>query len=93
MVPENWSPAMRLETYQHMAKHVGPSGPVRALGVCNFSLGLLKQLMAFCEEKHLPKPAVVQNEYHPYLVADDVRLYCQEQGIVFQVFTCFILYY
>ncbi len=38
MAPVDWKPEMRLETYRDMAKHVSPTGPVRALGVCNFSL-------------------------------------------------------
>ena len=37
-VPGDWTAQMRLDTYRDMAKHVGSSGPVRALGVCNFSL-------------------------------------------------------
>ena len=31
-VPENWTPQTRLETYKAMAKHVSPTGTVRALG-------------------------------------------------------------
>jgi len=38
MVPTDWTPEMRLETYRDMARHVSPTGLVRALGVCNFSL-------------------------------------------------------
>ena len=29
----------------------------------------LQDLLAFCKENELPKPAVVQNECHPYLIA------------------------
>jgi diketogulonate reductase-like aldo/keto reductase len=38
MAPPDWKPEMRLEAYRDMAKHVSPTGLVRAIGVCNFSL-------------------------------------------------------
>ena len=38
MAPVDWKVEMRLETYKDMAEHVSPTGLVRALGVCNFSL-------------------------------------------------------
>ena len=37
--------------------------------------------MCFCH-----RPAVVQNECHPYLPAREVRAICRENGIVFQVY-------
>eukprot|EP00088_Acartia_fossae_P020714 TRINITY_DN22258_c0_g1_i4.p1 TRINITY_DN22258_c0_g1~~TRINITY_DN22258_c0_g1_i4.p1 ORF type:complete len:213 (-),score=25.73 TRINITY_DN22258_c0_g1_i4:437-985(-) len=86
MVPLDWSPAMRLETYANMCAHISSTGKVRAVGVCNFSLRQLKELLDFCKERRLPRPAVVQNECHPYLTAEPVRKYCQEQGIIFQAY-------
>ena len=84
MVPEDWTPAMRLDTYKEMAKHVGSS--VRSLGVCNFSVRQLEDLLVFCKENNIPKPAVVQNECHPLLTAADVRKFCSQEGIVFQAY-------
>jgi len=84
IVPNNWSPAMRLDTYRQMCRHVGSAGTVRALGVCNFSRRQLVQLIDYCHKHDLPRPAVVQNECHPYLTAEPVRRYCAEQGIIFQ---------
>jgi len=84
MVPENWTPTMRLETYKEMAKFVG--NEVGSIGVCNFSARMLKQLLDYCTSNNLPRPAVVQNECHPLLIAKDVRDVCEEQGIVFQAY-------
>ena len=84
MVPEDWTPAMRLDTYKEMAKHVGSN--VKSLGVCNFSVRQLQELLEFCNANNIPKPAVVQNECHPLLIATDVRNYCAQEGIVFQAY-------
>ena len=70
MVPSNWSPLMRLQTWSAMVAHVGPAGsgkPVRAAGVCNFSERQLQELLSYCKENNLQKPSVVQNECHPLL--------------------------
>jgi len=84
MVPMNWSPEMRLDTYKEMAKYVGKE--VGALGVCNFSARQLTQLLDFCLTSNLPRPAVVQNEFHPLLLAREVRALCKREGIVFQAY-------
>lgn len=86
MVPESWTPELRLETYKYMSKHVSPSGTVRALGVCNFSLRQMKDLVAFCDKEKIPRPALLQNECHPYLISRDIRNYCKEENIVFQAY-------
>jgi len=85
MVPLDWTPQMRLDTYQEMAKFV-KSGEVGALGVCNFSVRQLRDLVDFCQANSLPLPAVVQNECHPLLQANEVREFCQQHGIVFQAY-------
>ena len=36
-----------------------------------------------CATKH--KPVILQNESHPYLHDKDLRDFCRENGIVFQV--------
>jgi len=85
-VPETWTPQLRLETYKQMCKNVSGTGRVRALGVCNFSARQLKELLLFCNENELPRPALVQNECHPYLVAKEVRRFCADEGIIFQAY-------
>jgi len=84
MVPENWTPAMRLDTYKEMAKFVGKE--VGSLGVCNYSARQLTDLLQFCSVNNLPRPAVVQNEFHPLLLAREVRDLCRREGIVFQAY-------
>lgn len=84
MAPSDWTPAMRLETYSLMARHVPES--VSALGVCNFSPRQLIELLEHCQENHIPRPVVVQNECHPYLPAREVRSICKENEIVFQAY-------
>ena len=46
---------------------------VGSLGVCNFSVRQLRELLQFCDANSLPRPAVVQNECHPLLTANAVR--------------------
>eukprot|EP00976_Prorocentrum_cordatum_P085709 1186206-Prorocentrum_minimum.AAC.1 len=72
MVPSDWSPEMRLDTWRHMAGLAGPRRGARAVGVCNFSARQLEELLAFCTSEGLPAPAVVQNECHPLLPAAEV---------------------
>lgn len=89
MVPLDWTPTLRLDTWADMAANVGPAGsgkPVRAAGVCNFSPRQLKDLLEFCDKNDVVRPALVQNECHPLLQAREVRKICEEEGIVFQAY-------
>ena len=72
MAPVDWCPSMRLSTWSDMVANIGPLGsgkPLRAAGVCNFSERQLQELLSFCRDNNLQKPAVVQNECHPLLQA------------------------
>jgi diketogulonate reductase-like aldo/keto reductase len=51
---------------------------VRSIGVCNFSLRMLREL------SRAEPPAVLQLEWHPLLQRWHVLRYCREQGIVVQ---------
>jgi len=75
---------MRMTTWADMTAHVGRD--VKAVGVCNFSVRQLTELLAYCKENKLAKPAVVQNECHPLLQARGVRKLCRKEGIVFQAY-------
>jgi diketogulonate reductase-like aldo/keto reductase len=60
------------------------AGRVRFLGVSNISLQHLEQMMAV----HAEAPTFVQNRCFARLKWDrDVRLFCQERGIVYQGFS------
>lgn len=53
-------------------------GAVKAIGVCNFQVHHLEDLLAVCNEA----PAVNQIENHPYLTQEEVRAYCREKNII-----------
>ncbi|ADC49519.1 aldo/keto reductase [Alkalihalophilus pseudofirmus OF4] len=53
------------------------AGKVRAIGVSNFNVTHLEELLKTAEIK----PMVNQIEFHPYLLQEDLRKYCKEQGI------------
>lgn len=52
-------------------------GKVRAIGVSNFHVHHLQDLMA---DSHI-KPAVDQVEYHPHLTQENVRAFCEQENI------------
>ena len=85
-VPKDWSPEMRLETWRQMSALSGKDKSVRAVGVCNFSARQLRKLIEFCEAEKIAKPAVVQNECHPFLPATEIRAVCAQHNIVFQAY-------
>ena len=53
-------------------------GLVRSIGVSNCGITKLKDLLSYCKIK----PAVCQVEMHVYLPQDELRKYCEGQGIV-----------
>lgn len=60
------------------------AGRARLLGVSNVSLSHLQQM----EDAHAERPAFVQNRCFAHLGWDrDVRLFCREQGIIYQGFS------
>jgi len=65
-----------LETWTAM-EEMHKNGKARAIGVSNFTLPLLQQLLAVCE---IP-PAVVQVELHPYLQQNELIEFCKSKGI------------
>jgi 2,5-diketo-D-gluconate reductase A len=65
--PETWSVFEELQR----------QGKIRAIGVCNFTPAHLDQLLAVAS---IP-PAVLQIEFHPMFVQEDVRRYASEHRI------------
>ena len=84
-VPADWTSSTRLELYSQMCSAIH-LGLTRSVGVCNFSLRQLEELVEFCHINQLPLPSVVQNEFHPHLHVHATPLieYCQTHGITFQ---------
>uniref|UniRef100_A0A0N5B2N3 Aldo_ket_red domain-containing protein n=1 Tax=Strongyloides papillosus TaxID=174720 RepID=A0A0N5B2N3_STREA len=60
-------------------------GIVRSIGVSNYNIEHLKELMTYCKVK----PEVNQCEYHPYFYTQDLVSYCKENGIHFQAYSSF----
>ncbi len=65
------------ETWQAMEKCVG-TGLVKSIGVCNFSIKKLAELL----DKGTIKPAINQIELHPYLQQKEMLSYCEKNEIV-----------
>jgi D-xylose reductase len=65
-----------LETWQAMIE-LKKAGLVRNIGVCNFGVSLIRDLIASSSVK----PSVLQVELHPYLTQPKLLRYCNENGI------------
>ncbi|PCN42506.1 aldo/keto reductase [Brevibacillus laterosporus] len=52
-------------------------GLVRSIGVSNFHIHHLEDLLSVCEVK----PMLNQIEMHPYLIQKELRQYCEQNGI------------
>ncbi|EGF78392.1 hypothetical protein BATDEDRAFT_13322 [Batrachochytrium dendrobatidis JAM81] len=65
------------ETWRAMEKLV-KEGKTRAIGVSNFSISMLKDMLEYAEIK----PAVNQVEVHPYLPQQELLSFCSQHGIV-----------
>ena len=64
------------ETWQAMEELVA-AGLVKEIGVCNFGVSLLRDLIASAKIS----PAVLQVELHPYLTQETLLRFCRESGI------------
>ncbi|MBL4952832.1 aldo/keto reductase [Neobacillus sp. OS1-32] len=64
------------ETWKALEK-LYKDGRVRAIGVSNFKIHHLEELLKDCEIK----PMVNQVEFHPHLTQKDLLAYCQKEGI------------
>ncbi|KAF8891734.1 NADP-dependent oxidoreductase domain-containing protein [Infundibulicybe gibba] len=71
-----------IETWKEMEKLL-ETGRVRTLGVSNFSIKTLNELLPHCSII----PATNQVEMHPCLPQDDLKSYCEEQGIILTAYS------
>ena len=72
----HWPVDGRIEAYKEMEK-LYKEKKIRAIGVSNFTIDQLKELMS----KTFINPAVNQIEVHPYLANKQLVDFCQEKGI------------
>lgn len=86
--PNAARPAMKhepvpiIETWQAMEKLVD-AGLVRHIGVSNFCVSLLRDLLAQARIR----PVVNQVEAHPYLAQEKLLRYCREEGVAVTAFS------
>lgn len=59
------------------------AGLVKNIGVCNFGVSLLRDLLSFAQ---IP-PAVLQVELHPYLTQDKLLRFCRDSRIAVTAFS------
>ncbi|WP_087456086.1 aldo/keto reductase [Tumebacillus avium] len=70
------------ETWRALEK-LYKDGLVRAIGVSNFQVHHLQDLMATANVK----PMVNQVEYHPYLTQKELLAFCKQEGIQFEAWS------
>jgi len=75
-------PGKRLESWRELERLVG-NGRVRAIGVSNFMVHHLEELLAVATVV----PAVNQVEVHPFLQQRETRAYCDRHGIVVEAYS------
>lgn len=71
-----------IETWQAMEELVS-EGLVREIGVCNFGVSLLRDLM----NQAAVLPSVLQVEMHPYLTQEKLVRFCKESQIAVTAFS------
>lgn len=76
MVPDP-SPVPLAHTWQALEELVD-AGLVRNIGVSNFSVALIRDLLTQCRIR----PHALQVELHPYLAQQKLLRFCREQGIL-----------
>jgi methylglyoxal/glyoxal reductase len=64
------------ETYRALEK-LYADGKVRAIGVSNFHVHHLEELLKDCNVK----PVINQVEYHPHLTQEDLKRFCEKEEI------------
>jgi D-xylose reductase len=70
------------DTWRAMEELVS-AGLVRNIGVCNFGVSLLRDMLSYAELR----PSVLQVEMHPYLAQEKLVRFCREEGIAVTSFS------
>jgi len=73
-----------VETWKAMEQMVD-KGKTKTIGLSNFNKSQVAEILSIPGIKH--KPAVLQNESHPYLQEKDLRDFCRLSGIAFQAYS------
>lgn len=68
-----------VEGYRLMEKAY-KEGKVRAIGLSNFTMEQIREILEICEVK----PAILQTEVHPYSQEKELKAFLEKEGIVIQ---------
>lgn len=82
MCPKDWTPAMRDTGTWRAMEQLYDEGKVKAIGVTNYSVRHLRQLLKSCRIR----PMVNQVEFHPRLVQTELLEFCKKEGIAVQAY-------
>lgn len=80
-VHENWK-EINQETWNAM-EYLYEQGLVKAIGVCNFKVNQLEELIKKCKVK----PMVNQIEFHPGFMQKEIVDYCKEKDILVEAWS------
>lgn len=80
-VHEDWR-KINQETWQAM-EYLYEQGLVKAIGVCNFKVNQLEELIKICKIK----PIVNQIEFHPGFMQKEIVDYCKERDILIEAWS------
>ncbi|CAM6085722.1 unnamed protein product [Calypogeia fissa] len=72
----------RLNTWRAM-EQILKSGKVKSIGVSNYGVKHLKELLANCEIR----PSVNQLELHPFNTRNELVAFCEKEGIVLEAYS------
>ena len=78
-----------VETWKAM-EALKDEGLTMSIGLSNFNRNQVQEILAIPGLKH--RPAILQNESHPYLHEKDLRDFCRINNIIFQVTLCARIY-
>ena len=79
----HWPRPILIEETWRAMEEIYADGRTRAIGVSNFMIHHLDQLLEIAE---VP-PAINQVEFHPHLQQPDLVRYCEEAGIAFEAWS------
>lgn len=78
----HWPVKQRLRTWKILEQELA-KGKVRSIGVSNFTIRHLSELMECCDIM----PAVNQVEFHPFLYQKGLLEYCNKNGIALEAYS------
>jgi len=58
------------------------AGLTKSIGICNCSTKKMSDLIALCDAAQISRPAILQNEIHPYFQQTKLLEFCRENKVV-----------